>query len=172
MAENEPQAQNVQPQAAKKKGKMMLLVPVVLILLVGMVLGGAKMGFISIPGLSSAKEGSTEAKKAEEPKTESGMGFIYPMKPFIVNLADDSGSRYLKVKFEMELNSKDLVPEIEKRMPQLTDSVIMLLSSRKYEDIATYEGKDRMRNEIMLRLNSFLSNGSIEKIYFTEFVMQ
>jgi flagellar FliL protein len=100
------------------------------------------------------------------------MGFIYSMKPFIVNLADDSGGRYLKVKFEMELNSKDLVPEVEKRMPQLTDSVIMLLSSRKYEDIVTYEGKDRMRNEIMLRLNSFLSTGFIRKIYFTEFVMQ
>ena len=172
MAENETQVQNVQPQAVKKKGKMMLLVPVVLILLVGLVFGGVKMGFVSIPGMTSAKEDPVEAKKPEEPKTESGMGFIYSMKPFIVNLADDSGSRYLKVKFEMELNSKDLVPEIEKRMPQLTDSVIMLLSSRKYEDIVTYEGKDRMRNEIMLRLNSFLSTGSIRKIYFTEFVMQ
>jgi flagellar FliL protein len=173
MAENEPQVQNVQPQAAKKKkGKMMLLVLVVLILLVGMALGGAKMGFISIPGLTPTKGESREAKKAEAPEAESGMGFIYSMKPFIVNLADDSGGRYLKVKFEMELNSKDLVPEVEKRMPQLTDSVIMLLSSRKYEDIVTYEGKDRMRNEIMLRLNSFLSTGSIRKIYFTEFVMQ
>ena len=172
MAENEPQVQNAQPQAVKKKGKMMLLVPVVLILLVGMVLGGAKMGFISIPGLTPATGESHEAPKAETPKPESGMGFIYSMKPFIVNLADDSGSRYLKIKFEMELNSKDLVPEIEKRMPQLTDSVIMLLSSRKYEDIVTYEGKDRMRNEIMLRLNSFLSTGFIRKIYFTEFVMQ
>jgi flagellar FliL protein len=72
----------------------------------------------------------------------------------------------------MELNSKDLVPEIESRMPQLTDSVIMLLSSRSFADIANYEGKDRMRNEIMLRLNSFLTTGFIRRIYFTEFVMQ
>ena len=172
MAENEPQVQNVQPQPAKKRKTMLFLIPIVLILLVGMVLGGAKMGFISIPGLTLGKGEPGQEKQAEAPKEESGMGFIYAMKPFIVNLGDDSGGRYLKIKFEMELDTKDVVPEIEKRMPQLTDSVIMLLSSRTYEDIASYEGKDRMRNEIMLRLNSFLLTGVIRKIYFTEFVMQ
>ena len=172
MAENEPQAQNVQAQPAKKGKTMIFLIPVVLVLLVGMVLGGAKMGFVSIPGLAPGKGESGDGKQATAPKEDSDMGFIYPMKPFIVNLADETGGRYLKVKFELELNTKDVVPEIEKRMPQLTDSVIMLLSSRTYEDIMSYEGKDRMRNEITLRLNSFLSTGFIRKIYFTEFVMQ
>jgi flagellar FliL protein len=172
MAENEPQVEIVQPEPAKKGKMMLFLIPVVLILLVGMVLGGAKMGFISIPGLTPATGDSVQENQAKAPKEESAMGFLYEMKPFIVNLADESGGRYLKVKFEMELNTKDVVPEIEKRMPQLTDSVIMLLSSRTYQDIATYEGKDRMRNEIMLRLNSFLSTGFIRRIYFTEFVMQ
>jgi flagellar FliL protein len=100
------------------------------------------------------------------------MGSLYSMRPFIVNLADESTGRYLKVRFELELDSNDVVQEIEKRMAQLTDSVIMLLSSKTYQELATYEGKDRMRNEIVLRLNSFLTTGSIRKIYFTEFVMQ
>ena len=172
MAENADPKQNVE-QPVKKKGKrILLLVPVVLILLVAIIAGAAKMGLLPIPGLAKKKEISAKTKKAETTDPEVSMGFIYSMKPFIVNLADESGGRYLKVKFEMELNSKELVPEIESRMPQLTDSVIMLLSSRSFEDIANYEGKDRMRNEIMLRLNSFLTTGFIRRIYFTEFVMQ
>lgn len=172
MAENDSQRQNTEP-SGKKKGKMkLILIPVVLILLGGVVVGGAKMGFLPIPGLASKKGTSQKEKQAKAKESEPSVGVIYSMKPFIVNLADESGGRYLKVKFELELTSEDLVSEIEKRMAQLTDSVIMLLSSRSYKDLASYEGKDRMRNEIMLRLNSFLTTGSIEKIYFTEFVMQ
>jgi flagellar FliL protein len=33
-------------------------------------------------------------------------------------------------------------------------------------------GKQRLREEIMVRLNSFLTGGKIVKVYFTEFVIQ
>ena len=33
-------------------------------------------------------------------------------------------------------------------------------------------GKQRLRDEITMRLNSFLSGGKIVKVYFTEFVIQ
>jgi flagellar FliL protein len=171
--ENEAQEQQTSEEAPKKKKtKILLLIPVVLILLIGMVVGGAKMGFINLPGLAAKKGEGDQEGIARARNAESSVGIIYPMKPFIVNLADDTGGRYLKVKFEMELNDEKLVPEIEKRMPQLTDSVIMLLSSKTYKEIQNYEGKDRMRNEITLRLNSFLREGFIRRIYFTEFVMQ
>jgi flagellar FliL protein len=57
-------------------------------------------------------------------------------------------------------------------MAQLTDTVLMLLTSKTYEDIAGYSGKERLRHELIIRLNSFLETGSIRRIYFTEFVMQ
>lgn len=172
MAENEVQAQTTQSTGKKKGKRKLLLIPVVLILLVGMGGMAAKKGLLPIPGLASTKEEPAEKNKPKAPQPESSLGFIYAMKPFIVNLVDEEGGRFLKVKFEMELSSKDLVTELEKRMPQLTDSVIMLLSSKSYKDIATYEGKERMRHQLMIRLNSFLETGSIKRIYFTEFVMQ
>lgn len=172
MAENEPQEQTTEPSGGKKSKMKLILIPVVLIFLVVLVVGGAKMGFLPIPGLAPKQEESEKEKEAEPQQPESSMGFNYPMKPFIVNLADQSGGRYLKVRFDLELDSKNLVPEVEQRLAQLTDSVIMLLSSKTYKDLASYEGKDRMRREIILRLNSFLTTGSIRKIYFTEFVMQ
>jgi flagellar FliL protein len=172
VADNEPQVQNTEVAGAKKGKMKLLLIPIVLVLLVVVAAGMAKMGVLPIPGLASQKGGTEKQGGAKATESQVSMGAVYTMRPFIVNLADEAGGRYLKVKFEMELNSKDLISEVEKRMPQLTDSVIMLLSSKRYKDIASYEGKDRLRNEILLRLNSFLTTGFIKKIYFTEFVMQ
>ncbi|MBW2058911.1 MAG: flagellar basal body-associated FliL family protein [Deltaproteobacteria bacterium] len=172
MADEEVKEQN-SASPEKKKGKAkLIIIPAVLLLLMGGAAGGAKMGLLPIPGLAPKKGEQEREQQAASKKPEPAMGVIYPMKPFIVNLADESGDRYLKVKFELELDSKELVPEIEQRMPQLTDAVIMLLSSRSYKDLASYEGKDRVRNELILRLNSFLVTGSIKRIFFTEFVMQ
>ena len=83
--------------------------------------------------------------------------------------------RYVSYKYHgahRELSDKELVSEVEKRMAQLTDSVIILLSSKSYLEIASYEGKEQMRHELVIRMNSFLETGSIERLYFTEFVMQ
>jgi len=47
-----------------------------------------------------------------------------------------------------------------------------LLSSKTFEDIATFKGKTKIRNQITARLNGILMPGSIKKVYFTEFVVQ
>ena len=172
MAEKERQDQVTESTGKRKPARKFILISVFLILMIAGGAVAAKMGVLPIPGLASSKGGSGKDREIKARGVEDSAGFIYPMKPFIVNLVDESGGRYLKVKFEMELSSKDVVPELERRMAQLTDSVIMLLSSKTYKDIANYEGKERMRHEIMIRLNSFLKSGSIRRIYFTEFVMQ
>ena len=172
MAENETQVENTKV-SGKKKGKMkLILIPAVLILLLGMGAVAAKMGLLPIPGLAITKGDATKNEESQTPPLESSIGFLYPMNPFIVNLVDDEGGRFLKVRFEMELSDKELVSEVEKRMAQLTDSVIILLSSKSYQEIASYEGKEQMRHELVIRMNSFLETGSIERLYFTEFVMQ
>jgi flagellar FliL protein len=172
LAENETQVENTKV-SGKKKGKMkLILIPAVLILLLGMGAVAAKMGLLPIPGLALTKGDATKNEESQTPPLESSIGFLYPMNPFIVNLVDDQGGRFLKVRFEMELSDKELVSEVEKRMAQLTDSVIMLLSSKSYHEIASYEGKEQMRHELVIRMNSFLETGSIERLYFTEFVMQ
>ncbi len=172
MAEKEAHEGYSEP-VAKKKGKLKLvLIPLVLILLGAIAFGGVKMGFISIPGLAWNKGPSGTERGDKQSKASSSLGTLYSMQPFIVNLADESTGRYLKVRFEVEVDNERVISEIEKRIAQLSDSVIMLLSSKTSREIASYEGKDRMRNELILRLNSFLTTGSIQNIYFTEFMMQ
>ena len=102
----------------------------------------------------------------------SGLGMLYPMKPFIVNLIDPSGRRYLKATLSLELSGPLVKNEIDQRLPQIQDAILVLLSSKTFDDINTIQGKDRLRSEIMNRCNVFITTGQIKNVYFSEFVVQ
>lgn len=153
--------------------KVLIIILGVVLLMMGMM--GA--GFFILWGKMSATvaqvqsaEGGEQAQQEEE--KEESIGPMYKMETLIVNLADQGGKRYLRVSMELELSSPEVVEEIEKRMPQLRDAILMILPTRQYADISTTAGKISLRDEILAKMNSHLKTGSINTIYFTEFVVQ
>jgi flagellar FliL protein len=62
--------------------------------------------------------------------------------------------------------------EINKRLPQVRDSILTLLSSKSNDDINTLEGKYQLRAEILTSVNQYLKTGKIKNIYFTDFIIQ
>ena len=107
-----------------------------------------------------------------EVEEESSIGAVFPLDTFVVNLADQGGKRYLRVKIDLEISDEKLKEELDQRMPQIKDSILMILPAKKFDNIKDEEGKIALRNEITEKLNSFLKTGSITYIYFTEFVVQ
>lgn len=99
-------------------------------------------------------------------------GIMYKMEPFIVNLFDQGGKRYLKTQFEIEADSEKVNDEVRKRLPQLRDAVLLLLSSKSFSDIGVPGGKVELRTEMVEKINSILKSGTIRTLYFTEFVVQ
>jgi len=146
-------------EAPPEKGSSIKWIVIAIVVL--LVLGGG--GFVSWKTfLNPAQEdGNKEGKPVRVQ-----LGPTFPLDVFIVNLAGTSGERYLKVNLELELKESSLAAELEKRSPQIRDS------GKTFEDVATFKGKTRIRNEITARLNAFLEPGSIKKVYFTEFVVQ
>jgi flagellar FliL protein len=100
------------------------------------------------------------------------IGPIYPLDTFLVNLADHDVSRYLKLTIKLEMDNADLAQELDKRIPQLRDTIIGLLTMKTYNEVSTYKGKTILRSEIMERINRSLSKGAIKNVYFTEFIIQ
>ena len=100
------------------------------------------------------------------------MGSIYELDTFIVNLSDPKGKRYLRVTMDLEMSKEDLREEIEMRVPQIRNAILMILPSRTVEGVQSIEGKIALRDEIITEVNNILSNGSITNLYFTEFVVQ
>ena len=97
---------------------------------------------------------------------------IYSLDTFIVNLADKGGRRFLRLTIDLELKDESLAGEIDKRLSQIRDSILMIIPTKRFEDINSVEGKIALSDEIMTKLNSFLKDGSITNIYFVDFVIQ
>jgi flagellar FliL protein len=164
-ADKDPQATEDVP---KKKSKMGFFI----ILGVGiLVLGGG--GFFAYTKFMSHKPAVEEVASQEAKKEATPViGEMLVMEPFVVNLADPKGKRYLKVKIELELESKEAVDKATKAAPKLRDMVIMMLTSLGFEEVMTPEGKIRVRDELLERFNEIMRPDHIKNIYFTEFVVQ
>ena len=113
------------------------------------------------------------AAAGEEAGSESNhIGKIVPLDSFVVNISDRERDRYLKLKTELELSMPELSDELDQRMPQIRDLIISLLGSKSFEEVRTIEGKNFLREEILLRINSLLVSGKVKRVFFTEFVVQ
>lgn len=172
-AEKEKDGHEEHAAAPKKKGKGMLIG---IIAVVVIAIGAAGLFFLK--GKSGAKaQGSHNAEAAADSggghdPSDKKSGSIFNLEPFIVNLQDNSGTRYLKLTINLELTSNTSSEELAAQTPQIRDSLIILLSSKGYSDIGTVEGKYQMRDEIVARVNQFLHKGKVKTAYFTEFVIQ
>ena len=119
--------------------------------------------------LEQVIEGVPKDNKVDQEKLEQ-VGKVIPLETFIVNLAGSKGRKVLKVNMELEIKGQDVIQEIDNRKAQIRDFIIIILSSKTYDEVSTKEGKDFLRNEIKDQVNSFLSKGKIMNVYFTELI--
>ena len=97
---------------------------------------------------------------------------MFHLEPLIVNLARSQGSRFLKVTISLEMSSSEVRPDLEKNIRKLTDSIILLLSTKSFDDVYSVQGKFTLKGEITTRVNQFLTVGQVKGAYFTEFLIQ
>ena len=117
-------------------------------------------------------EGGEGADGENAEELPPGVGVMFTMDPFVVNLAGSNGKRFLKVTTTLELSSPEVNPEFEENLQKITDSILVLLSSKSFEDVYSVQGKFKLKDEITTRVNRFLVVGHVKDAYFTEFIVQ
>lgn len=153
-------------EAKPKKKKKIIMFGIIGIVLLLAAVGG----FFAYTKLMAPEPVIDEA--AEKKAQEDAVGEMFELEPFVVNLSDPKGKRYLKVKITIELESDKMVEKAGKSKPKMRDMVIMLLTSLSFEEVMTPEGKIRVRDELYDRFNLILKPDRIKSLYFTEFVIQ
>lgn len=142
-------------------------------LLIGLIAGLVVAAGSGVAVWKFVLQGSPEAH-AEKPHQETiakPESLMVHLDPFIVNLFDEQGIRYLKLSLDVEFEGCT-EEEVDKSVPKVRDSLIILLSSKKYDEIGSIEGKIRLREEILYRLNRIMGEGKAKDVYFTDFVVQ
>ena len=181
MAEEEAEGEGGEAAGEEKKKGL----PIKLILIVVGVLALAGGGYFaytnffqeeaveeSAEGDKKGEEGGEGADGEKEEELPPDVGVMFTMDPFVVNLAGSKGKRFLKVTTTLELSSPEVNPEFEENLQKITDSILVLLSSKSFEDVYSVQGKFKLKDEITTRVNRFLVVGHVKDAYFTEFIVQ
>lgn len=154
--------------APKKKSPVKMIV--ILIVVLGLLGGGGYFAYMKYiqPGQSAEAGGAGEAVEDVSPH----LGVMFSLDPFIVNLAGSQGKRFLKVTVSLELSAPEVHAEVKENIQKIMDSILVLLSSKNFEDVYSVQGKFKLKDEITSRVNRFLVLGHIKEAYFTEFIIQ
>ena len=155
----------------KKKPMGMIIGIIVGLLVLG---GGGYYAYITYFQEKPAEEVPVEGEEgaAEEAKEDVNLGVMFPLDPFIVNLAGSEGKRFLKVTISLELSTPAVHAELKENIQKITDSILVLLSSKSFENVYSVQGKFKLKDEVTTRVNRFLVVGHVKEAYFTEFIIQ
>ena len=173
MADKKAQAPEKEPK--KKGGKLKLII---ILLVVLAILGGggfAAWKFFLQPKLAGDAASGNETHAESAPKAEehaAAGGQLVTLDSFVVNLSDPMGRRYLKTTMDVEVADAAAAAELTAAMPKVKDTLLLLLSSKSFEEISSMDRKIELKNQIVDRLNLILGKGKVRNVYFTEFVVQ
>ncbi len=162
MAKKEEVAE-VAPAGSKK---IIIIIVVAVVLLIGI---GA--GVFLFMGQKEAKL-TPEQEQAELEKQAQQVGPMVNIDTFIVNILDDEESRYLKAAITIEVDSEAAAMELNQRLAQLKDAILLLIGNKTFGELRDLQGKIQLRAELINRINSILVKGKVKRIYFTDFVVQ
>lgn len=155
-----------QKSGGGKKKLIFIIIGVVLLILVGI---AAFLLGTNIGG-DSGSEATAGADKQEDMKAD--VGPMVDIDDFIINILDKDETRYLKAAITLELDGEETVIEVNERMAQIRDAILLLIGNKTFAELSDLQGKLQLRAEIIARLNKLLKDGKVKGIYFTEFVVQ
>ena len=182
----EPKEAVKEPKKRRKSYRGILII--LLCFVAGLILAVVGYSFLFDSGMDTKAGGALVSVTSEDKKSKAGVysageakvapeagaqGVVEIIKfePFIVNLLNSGGNRYLKITINIELYSGSL-KEAQGKNAQIRDSLITLLASKSYADLNNVSGKYQLRDEIAARINLILFKGSVKSVYFTGFVIQ
>ncbi len=170
MAEKKvPQKDEAESGGGKKKLIIIIAAGLILLLIIGGV-----AGFFYLKKKKSAEEETDPGLEVPVPELtqSSTIGPMVDISEFIVNIISDDVNHYVKASLTIELTNELVQEEVTKRMPQIRDSILLLVGNKTYEELQDLQGKKQLKAELTSKINGILQSGKVKAIYFTDFVVQ
>ena len=151
------------PIPKKKKKKKLLIILVVLVLLIGGGVGAMMSGIIDLGG----------GEKEEENPDLVSQTMYYDMDEFLVNL-NNPGTQvsFLKAIITIEVPNQASLSEAQSKMPRIRDLFQVYLRELRSSDLQGSAGLQRLRAELLLRINSVMDKGKVSNVLFKEIIVQ
>lgn len=104
------------------------------------------------------------------PKENVSKENLVDLKTFTVNLAQGDGPRrYVRLNAVLKMDETSELSEVEARKPQIRDTIISILNSKRPEDILKRDGKLYLKEQIKSAINSFLIDAKVVDVFYIGF---
>lgn len=165
------------PEPKKKGGALKWVLLAVVLLLVMGGGGGGYWYFVMRPQAAAAAADPAAAEQEAAKKQGHGSGgAALKFDPFVVNLADAGGVRYLRLGLSLVIDGteEDAKHLEETKVPllRIRSAVLDLLSQQLSEQVVTTEGKQALKHAIQEQAGAVLAPVEVTDVLFTEFVVQ
>lgn len=146
----------------KKKNKLLIIIIVALVLIGGSAFGVMQSGLL--------KKGSKKEVQSEDFEEKI---IYFDMDEFLVNLNNPGNQvSFLKTTITLELPNQASLREIESKMPRIRDTFQVYLREMRNSDLQGSAGLQRLRSELLMRVNGIMEEGKVNKVLFKEIVVQ
>jgi len=169
------------PAPAGGNKKLMIIVIVLLVLVLAAIGGLGAYLFLgqkhAADATASGAHGAA-AEHADEPKKKEkkeGPPIFEKVEPFVVNLSGGPTAPMLQLEMQAELYDEAAKTNFKAYMPKIRSAVILLLSSKSEEEVASAEGKVKLRAQIKRIMNESMDAAEeepVESVLFTSFIIQ
>jgi len=182
----ENEKEEIIEKASKKQSKLKLyltaIIPMILMFLGFFLVTKFINPHFRVPGLQNASnvasiagtEGLNESTEKSKQKKNKGESIIQSIGSVLANPLGTGGKRFVRVGISLELESKELAKKVDESRSKLQHQLILILSSKDVESLASTQGKIELQKEIKKALCSELelSDEELPQIYFNEFIIQ
>ena len=194
---------NMKKPLELNSGTMMLLsnVVVIIFVIISMIVMYISLN-ASIDSKLAKLMPDQETVEADEETDTPQQGVLLDLGDFILNLADTTGRRYLKVGVAMELSKTEeevqaaeapaeksgghgheaaapvdpnaaIIAEMERYKPAIRDAVISVLSNKTSDELSSPTGKEIAKEEILEMVNNiFDGKREVMRVSFGQFIIQ
>jgi flagellar protein FliL len=152
---------NKDAQSAPKKSNAVMLIAVAVVVLA--LAGGGAWFFLH------------HGKTAEAAPPEAASLHTVHLEGFTVNLSDPEESHFLRITIDLGLaHAPKAAKEGEGEVPtaRVRDTLLMVLTKGKANDLVTQEGKTQLKKDLLAALQQNLPELDVREVYFTEFLVQ
>ncbi|WP_288900615.1 flagellar basal body-associated FliL family protein [uncultured Sneathiella sp.] len=162
------QEEDGEPKKKKKlSGKFLVLFVLLPLLVFG---GGAGGAYFA--GVFDAPEPTEEEIAAKAAEVNKKVVF-YDLPEMLVNLnSGNSSSSFLKLGVSLELADEASIPDLELLIPRIIDNFQVYLRELRKEDLNGSQGVFRLKEELLMRINSSAAPVKVNDVLFKEMLVQ
>jgi flagellar protein FliL len=149
------------------KKKKVLIIVIALVVVLALAGGGA--AWFLLGGKKKGKGHGKPADEHAEPADEADAGHddedepeddskkkppvFVSLEPFTVNLSSEASDRYLQVGIDLKVATPDIADKIKLHLPEIRNGILLILTSKKVDELNQVAGKNRLRVEIRDAVN-------------------